>query len=112
MKAIDLLEEQQRGVKERSAPWMVAEQLKEICRREPRSAEILAQDLENTSMSITEAEKRIKSYADGHRSGGFACVTPGEADVILREFYGLGVPGADEVESGSPKILNLADFLL
>ena len=31
MKAIELLEEQQRGVKERSAPWMVAEQLKEIC---------------------------------------------------------------------------------
>lgn len=112
MKAIDLLEEQQRGVKERSAPWMVAEQLKEICRREPRSAEILAQDLENTSMSITEAEKRIKAYADGHRSGSFACVTPGEADAILREFYGLGAPGADAAESGSPKILNLADFLL
>ena len=58
-------------MKERSAPWLVAEQLKDICRREPHSAEILAQDLENASMSITEAEKK----------------------------------------SGSPKILNLADFL-
>lgn len=30
---------------------------------------------------------------------------------ILREFYGLGTPGGTAVESGSPKILNLADFL-
>ena len=110
-RAIELLEEQQRKVKERSAPWLVAEQLKDICRREPHSAEILAQDLENASMSITEAEKKIKAFADGHRSGGFACVTPGEADAILREFYGLGAPGAAAAESGSPKILNLADFL-
>lgn len=102
-RAIELLEEQQRKVKERSAPWMVAEQLKDICRREPHSAEILAQDM--------EAEKKIKAFADGHRSGGFACVTPGEADAILREFYGLGAPGGTAAESGSPKILNLADFL-
>ena len=74
-------------MKERSAPWLVAEQLKDICRREPHSAEILAQDLENASMSITEAEKKIKAFADGHRSGGFACVTPGEADAILREEF-------------------------
>lgn len=76
-RAIELLEEQQRKVKERSAPWLVAEQLKDICRREPHSAEILAQDLENASMSITEAEKKIKAFADGHRSDGFGCVLPG-----------------------------------
>ena len=69
-RAIELLEEQQRKVKERSAPWLVAEQLKDICRREPHSAKILAQDLENASMSITEAEKKIKAFADGHRSDG------------------------------------------
>ena len=61
-RAIELLEEQQRKVKERSAPWMVAEQLKDICRREPHSAEILAQDLENASMSITEAEKKNQGF--------------------------------------------------
>ena len=83
-RAIELLEEQQRKVKERSAPWLVAEQLKDICRREPHSAKILAQDLENASMSITEAEKKIKAFADGHRSDGFGCVLPGEADAILR----------------------------
>ena len=46
-RAIKLLNEQQSKVKERSAPWMVAEQLKDICRREPESAELLAKDLEN-----------------------------------------------------------------
>ena len=65
----------------------------------------------SASMSITEAEKKIKAFADGHKTGSFACVTPGEADAILREFYGLGTPGGTAVESGSPKILNLADFL-
>ena len=69
------------------------------------------QDLENASMSITEAEKKIKAFADGHRSDGFGCVLPGEADAILREFYGLGAPRDTATESGSPKILNLADFL-
>lgn len=34
-RAIALLNEQQSKVKERSAPWMVAEQLKDICRQEP-----------------------------------------------------------------------------
>ena len=110
-RAIALLNEQQSKVKERSAPWMVAEQLKDICRQEPDSAELIAQDLENPEMGIVQAEKKIKAFADGHKTGSFACVTPGEADAILREFYGLGTPGGTAVESGSPKILNLADFL-
>ena len=73
---------------------MVGEQLKDICRREPRSAELIARDLQVEAMSITEAEKKIKAFADGHKTGNFACVTPGEADNILREFYGLPEPEA------------------
>ena len=45
--AIALLEAQQAKVKPRSPQWMVGEQLKDICRMEPRSAELIAQDLEN-----------------------------------------------------------------
>ena len=59
-------------------------------------------------MSITEAEKKIKAYADAHKTGSFACVTPAEADRILREFYGLpqrGKPGRDAILG-----LDLADF--
>lgn len=87
---------------------MVGEQLKDICRHEPGSAELLAQDLEREAMSITEAEKPIRKWADGHKTGSFACVTPAEADRILREFYGLPARGA---EPAGGKRLDLADFL-
>ena len=87
--AIQAIEAQQAKMKERSPQWMVGEQLKDICQREPRSAELIVHDLENESMSITEAEKKIKAYADKHKTGNFSCVTPAEADSILREFYGL-----------------------
>ena len=70
-RAIELLNEQQRNVKERSAPWMVAEQLKDLCRREPESAELLAKDLENPSMGIVQAEKRIKAFADAHPGSAY-----------------------------------------
>lgn len=82
--AILMLKEQQSKVKECSAPWMVAEQLMDICRRESASAELIAQDLENEKMSIVEAEN------------------------ILREFYGLPRPGEAAPVGIS---LNLADFL-
>ena len=106
--AIRKLREQQSKVKERSPQWMVAEQLMDLVRAEPQCAEILAQDLEVEAMSITEAEKKIKAYADGHKTENFACVTPVEAERILREFYGLPERGA-----GATGIigLDLADFL-
>lgn len=110
--AIARLEAQQAKVKPRSPQWMVGEQLKDICRREPRSAELIAQDLENEAMSITEAEKKIKAYADAHKTGNFSCVTPIEAEEILREFYGL--PNPDKVEAPPPlakKLVDLSDFL-
>lgn len=88
-KAVDLIEKQQKKVRERSAQWMVGEQLKDICRAEPMSAELLARDLEIEKMSIVEAEKKIKAFADGHKAGNTSCVPPVEADRILREFYGL-----------------------
>ena len=106
--AIEKLREQQSKVRERSAPWMVAEQLMDICRAEPICAALLDQDLDVEAMSITEAEKKIKAYADAHKTGSFACVTPAEADRILREFYGLpqrGKPGRDAILG-----LDLADF--
>ena len=109
-RAIELLREQQSKVSERSAPWMVAEQLMDICRHEPACAEILAQDLENVGMSITEAEKKIKAFADKHKTGSFACVTPTEAENILREFYGLPKPGEAPAVGGGVS-LSLSDFL-
>lgn len=118
--AIQAIEAQQAKVQPRSPQWMVGEQLKDICRREPRSAELIARDLQVEAMSITEAEKKIKAFADGHKTGNFACVTPGEADNILREFYGLpepeAIPAPVPVLAPPPptrqrKIVDLSDFL-
>ena len=94
-KAIAAIEAQQEKVKARSAAWIVGEQLKDICRREPHSAELIEQDLQVKEMSITEAEKKIKAFADRNKTGNFACVTPVEAEKILREFYGLPEPFED-----------------
>lgn len=76
--AIELIKAQQEKVKERSAPWMVGEQLKDICRAEPESAEILARDLEVEKMSIAEAEKKIRAFAGGADGGG--AMRDGRAD--------------------------------
>lgn len=84
-RAIQKLLEQQSKVKERTAPWMVANQLMDICHREPASAEIIAQDLENESMSIVEAEKKIKAFADKHKTGNFSCVTPSTGQDLVQE---------------------------
>lgn len=93
--AIGKIEAQQAKLKEHSAPWVVGEQLKDICRSEPASAELIAKDLDVKEMSLVEAEKKIKAWADKHKTGNFAYVSPEKAEEILREFYGLpkrGVP--------------------
>ncbi len=102
--------------KERTAVWMVGEQLKDILRGEPHLAELVVQDLDGTGMTLAECEKQIKAFADKHKTGDFACVTPAEAEDIIREFYGLGK--ATEVPATAPqrprtsgKLLNLEDFL-
>ena len=110
--AIHAIEEQQRKVKERSAPWMVGEQLKDICHREPKSAELIYQDLQNESMSIVEAEKKIKAFSDKNvgKEKCF-CVTPAEAEDILRDFYGLGKEEMPAPVPSGGKTINLMDFL-
>lgn len=129
--AIRAIEAQQEKVKERSpgdrhsakpndrsgslmAAWMVGEQLKDICRMEPRSAELIAQDLQVEAMGIVEAEKKIKAFADAHKTGNFSCVTPMEADRILREFYGLPIAGEPAQQAvpaqAESNVLRLEDF--
>lgn len=78
---------------ERTAVWMVGEQLKDMLRADPSLAELVAQDLDVPEMSLVSCEKRIKAYADAHKKGGFSCVIPSEAERIIREFYGLPAPG-------------------
>ena len=134
-KAIAAIEEQQGRVKARSAPWMVGEQLKDMIRREQGIGELIAQDLTAGGMTLTKAEDKIKDFADKHRTGAFACVTPAEAESILREYFGLrpyspeygAAPQAAPLEdsgetssskrdessrfdNGGEKVIDLADF--
>ena len=117
MSAVEKIENQQAKEKGRTAAWMVGEQLKDIARREPESAELIDKDLDIPEMSIQQAEKKIKAYADAHRTGSFACVTPVEAERILREFYGLNpsVGSADTSSvrggKGDSEIIDLGAFL-
>lgn len=94
---------------ERTAVWVVGEQLKDIIRDDPRLHELVDKDLDVAAMSLAECEKKIKAYADDHRAGNFACVSPIEAEEIIREFYGLGKTTGDKPQSGG-KVLNLEDF--
>ena len=121
--AIRAIEAQQAKVQAHSPQWMVGEQLKDICRHEPKSAELIVQDLQVEAMSITAAEKKIKAFADKHKTGSFSCVTPMESDKILRDFYGLPEPGSapepvpEPVPAPPPpakpekKFVDLMDFL-
>ena len=110
MTVFEKIEAQQKKETGRTDAWMAGEQLKDICRMEPRSAELIDKDLDVPEMSIKAAAAKIKAYADSHRTGSFACVTPAEADRILREFYGLsGQERRREAARGS--VIDLADFL-
>ena len=68
-------------------------------------------------MSIVEAEKKVKAYADAHKNGSFACVPLDESDRILREFYGLpAMESGEQAGQGAPEeqaggFLDLMDFL-
>ncbi len=83
-KAILAIEAQQAKVTARSPQWMVGEQLKDICRMEPGSAELIAQDLENETMSSTEGrgpsqiakqltQERVLTPTAYHLSKGVKC---------------------------------------
>ena len=114
--AIEAITGQQAKLKARSAPWMVGEQLKDMIRREPGIARLIAQDLTVGGMSLTAAEAQIKAFADKHRTGNFACVTPQEAETIIREYFGLTeIPKPAEFvvqsrETTGKKVIDLADF--
>ena len=100
------IEAQQAKLTENSAPWVVGEQLKDIC-TDSYCAELVSADLDNADMSLTNCEKKIKAYADKHKQGSFAYVSPKVAEGIIREFYGL--PTAGEKHSG--EVIDLSDFL-
>lgn len=95
---------------ERTPVWMVGEQLKDMLRAEPHLAELVARDLDIVEMSLAECEKKIRAFADAHKTGGFSCVIPSEAERIIREFYGLPTPGGAASARGGDNLIRLEDF--
>ena len=91
-----IIADQQRG-KEGTDVFAVGEQLKDIAADEPASCELLLRDLQVKDMDLTAAAKKIKDYADKHRTGKFAYVSPAKAEEILRGFYGL--PSREEARA-------------
>ncbi|MEE0800288.1 MAG: hypothetical protein U0L91_03300 [Gemmiger sp.] len=109
--ALDKITAQQATHKQGSAPWCVGEQLKDILRTQPETAGLVANDLDQTGMSLADCEKKIAAFAKDHRQGSVGFCGPLDADRIIRAFYGL--PEAPSVPTGAPKrkTIRLADFL-
>ena len=118
MQAIAAIEKQQEGRK-RDAAWMIGEQLKDICRREPHSAELLLEDLQNPDMGLAAADKMLYDWGRNHKVGNCCGISGRKAEELLREFYGLPAAGeavaAPTVKAApvldGPFSLNLDDFL-
>ena len=107
MTVFEKIEAQQKG-HEDTIVFIVGEHLKDICRSDPHCAEIVSQDLENKAMSIVEAEKKIKAWADKHKKGNGAAVPHNIAEEIIRNFYGL--PAASEKKTEAPAAPALLDL--
>lgn len=93
---------------ERTPVWMVGEQLADIIRHDERAQEIVSRDLDQAGMSLADCEKKIKAFADKHKTGNFACVIPSEAEQIIQKFY--GITEAQTVVSETGVVLNLEDY--
>ena len=102
--------------KERTAVWMVGEQLKDMLRAEPHLAEMVEQDLGVADMSLANCEKKIKEFSDKNKpkNANCFCVSPAEAERIIREFYGLpaghGEQAAPETRNDGGGIIDLSAF--
>ena len=59
---------------QRTAVWMVGEQLADIIRHDPAAQEIVSRDLDAKGMGLADCEKKIKAFADAHKTGNFAWI--------------------------------------
>lgn len=117
MTVYDKIAAQQKG-QEDTDVFAVGQQLKDILRGDPALEEIVDKDLDVKDMSLANAAKKIKAYADEqHRKNksSCVCVPPHVAEGILREFYGLPGCGAAEparaTDNEDSAIPDFTDFL-
>lgn len=114
--AIAEIEKQmQQATRRKGTVYHAGEQLRDICRREPDSAQLILTDMTlGDKHGIAAAEQKIREYCRGVGGG----CSDSEAEDVLRRFYGLG--GKEEEapeeekeirESGGAEIIDLADYL-
>ncbi len=108
-----LIEEQQKG-KENTPAWMIGEQLKEICRKEPESARLVEQDLMG-ALTLAGCANKLKAKADElHRAqkGDCVCIPPQVAEGVIREYFGLAAQSrSDKAPEPEADMIDLAAFL-
>ena len=109
------IEAQQKG-KEGLPEYNIGEQLKDIARAEPASAELIDQDLDKEGMGLEDVAKAFQKYADEENqksNSKCACITPLAAEGLIRKFYGLpdrvAAPAVEE--SREENLLDLSDFI-
>ena len=113
MDVFALIEAQQKGLEDTTI-FMVGEQLKDICRADPASAQIVMEDLQQKEMSIAACEKKIKEHADKLKTEKklkAVGISPKTADAIIRKFYGLPDAGAEKPAAAPAGMLDLEALL-
>lgn len=118
MTVFERIDAQQKG-HENTDIWMVGQQLKDILHGDPTLEEIVYKDLDVKDLSLTNAAKKIKAWADEQHKktkGSCVCVPPDVAEGIIREFYGLPGCGASGKQPTDPvpeedTLPDFADFL-
>ena len=117
--ALNKIDEQKKKFKQGSAPWCVGEQLKDMLRENATGAGIVAMDIDQKGMGLTDCEKKIAAFAQAHRQGSVGFCGPADSNRIIRAFYGLteapavSHPTPPAASSAAPKrkTIRLADFL-
>lgn len=105
--AIKAIEAQQ--PKLRNDVWMVGEQLKDMVRAEPKWADMIEQDLKNKEQNLEAIAKKIRERAQKNKTGSFGCVTPAEAEEIIRKTF--CIPEQEEEKKPAPSnVISLEDF--
>ena len=104
--AIKAIEAQQ--PKLRNDIWMVGEQLKDMIRAEPKWADMIEMDIKNKDQNLEAIAKKIRERAKANKTGSFGCVTPMEADEIIRKTF--CIPKREEKRETPPGVISLEDF--
>ena len=105
--AIDAITKQQ--PKQRTDVWTVGEQLKDMLRANPHWADMVAHDLQNKEQSLEAIAGKIRKLALKNKVGSCGCVTPAEAEKIIRETYGIPEEGSGPAPAAD-SVINLEEF--